>query len=425
MERLIKKAMTKFFDENSLLNKHQHGFVKFKSCVTNLLETFDFITENINRGFAIDILFIDFMKAFDLVAHPELLIKLEAYGFKDKLLSWIKAFLTDRRQRVVLDGYKSSWKNVLSGVPQGSVLGPLLFIIFINDLPNGLSVLCKLFADDSKLMHVIRNSKDRDEFQTNINRLLSWANDWKLNLNLSKCKVMHHGNKKIHQDHHYTLDLTDYTYILENTKSERDLGIQVQSDLKWEDQINNVVMKANGILGKLKSSFKNWDVKTFKTLYTSHVRPILEYGSTAWRPFRKQDIKKIEKVQRRATKSVPILRNKSYEERLRVLSLTTLEDRRTRGDLIQFYKLNEGFNSIDWYHPMLKNPCTSSSGPAGSLRNRNSLYRQLVKSCRVRDNFFTNRIIPHWNRLPEEVKQASSVNNFKNKFDQFQNSMTN
>ncbi|CAF1072466.1 unnamed protein product [Brachionus calyciflorus] len=201
--------MVEFLENEKLISSHQHGFVKFKSCITNLLECLDVITECINRGFAIDILFIDFLKAFDLVPHEELLVKLEAFGFNGKTFNWLKAFLSDRKQRVVLDGVSAEWKNVLSGVPQCSVLGPLLFIIFINDLPNGLSILCKLFADDSKLISVIRNPKDREEFQSNINKLLNWTIEWKMDLNLGKCKVMHLGNKKIHQDHFYSFEIDD------------------------------------------------------------------------------------------------------------------------------------------------------------------------------------------------------------------------
>ena len=110
-------------------------------------------------------MFIDFLKAFDLVPHPELIEKLDANGFKGKILDWIKVFLSERKQRVVLDGFSSEWMDVLTGVPQGSVLGPLHFIIFINDLSNGLSIFCKLFADDSKLMSVIINLKDHENYR--------------------------------------------------------------------------------------------------------------------------------------------------------------------------------------------------------------------------------------------------------------------
>lgn len=114
-----------------------------------------------------------------------------------------------------------------------------------------------------------------------------------MDLNLGKCKIMHIGNKKIHQDHMYTFEIDDMAYVLESTKSERDLGVRLQDDLKWKEHISETVLKANFVLGKLKKSFENWDIRTFKTLFTSYVQPILEYGSTIWKPNRKQDIKQI------------------------------------------------------------------------------------------------------------------------------------
>ena len=381
--------MIKFLEEHKIICKYQHGFVKFKSCVTNLLECLDIITEALNRGFDVDLLFIDFLKAFDLVPHPELIEKLEANGFKGKILDWIKAFLSERKQRVVLDGFSSEWMDVLSGVPQGSVLGPLLFIIFINDLPNGLSVFCKLFADDSKLMSVIRNLKDREELQENINKVIEWTKRWKMDLNLSKCKIMHIGKKNNDQEHFYSFDVDDnLLYLIENSDSERDLGILLQSDLKWDNHISNIIHRANFILGKLKNSFTNWDARTFKLLFTSFVRPLLEYGSVAWCPYKKQDIKRLEKVQRRATKLVPSIRNKSYEDRLKSLGLTSLEDRRIRGDLIQFFKFQKNLNMIEWFHPIAQTPSSLASGPAGSTRSQDTLYRQVVKTCPARHNFF-------------------------------------
>ena len=152
---------------------------------------------------------------------------------------------------------------------------------------------------------------------------------------------MHLGNVKIHQDHMYTFEIDDVAYILENIKSERDLGVQLQDNLKWNNQISTSVLKANFVLGRLKKSFEKWDTRTFKVLFTSYVRPIIEYGSTIWNPYRKQDIRQIENVQRRATKLVPAIRNKSYEDRLEILGLTTLEERRKRGDPIQYFKINK------------------------------------------------------------------------------------
>ena len=167
-EKIIRKRMIQHLVDNGTISINQHGFVNSKSCLTNLLETHDIITEALNRGFSIDLALLDFSKAFDLVVHVGLLLKTKSLGFDKDIVDWIKAFLSDRRQRVVMGDISSEWQFVTSGVPQGSVLGPLLFIIYINDMPDLLEHFCKLFADDSKLIGIIKNSFDSISFQKDL-----------------------------------------------------------------------------------------------------------------------------------------------------------------------------------------------------------------------------------------------------------------
>ena len=158
---------------NKLIADEQHGFVLNKSCITNLLETFDTVSHALDSGNQVLIIFLDFAKAFDKVCHQSLLVKLKTYGFSVAIIKWIKDFLTDRKQRVVIGDNNSSWENVTSGVPQGSVLGPLLFVIFINDMPQVVKHILKLFADDSKLIGVIRNHADLDVLQEDQDSLVT------------------------------------------------------------------------------------------------------------------------------------------------------------------------------------------------------------------------------------------------------------
>jgi hypothetical protein len=197
LEMLIRSNLEENLYENGLINKKQHGFVRRKGCHTNLLETLDFLTRAVEEGHPVDMLFLDFLKAFDKVPHAMLLTKLRAYGINSTTLKWIQSFLAGRVQRVVLGEGKSDWIPVTSGVPQGSVLGPLLFVLYINDLADNLQGECKLYADDTKLFRRVKSQEDCKSLQSDLDALHKWTIDWKLHLNLSKCKAMHIGRKNL------------------------------------------------------------------------------------------------------------------------------------------------------------------------------------------------------------------------------------
>jgi hypothetical protein len=216
-----------------------------------------------------------------MVPHEELIYKLKAYGINGNLLNWIENFLKGRKQRVIIGKASSEWRSVDSGVPQGSVLGPLLFLIYINDMPDSLNHFCKLFADDSKLIAVIKNSDDKLALQDDLNTLANWAKDWLMTFNYEKCKTMSIGRKLYDVSRPLLLnDLNNGTsHELLETTSERDLGIQITNDLKWTEQTSKAVNNATRVLAMLKKAFVFWDMPTTRRLYTTFVRPHLEYAA--------------------------------------------------------------------------------------------------------------------------------------------------
>ena len=193
MERLVRNAIVDHMTENNLFSTSQHGFIGGKSCITQLLEFMEGITESIDNGKDVDIVYLDFSKALDKVTHRRLIKKLENYGITGTLLNWIQDFLSNRKQRVVIKGESSDWTDVTSGIPQGSVLGPILFLVYINDLPGAIKGLMKIFADDAKVYYEIESIDTPQFMQDELNRADLWAILWDMIFNNKKCHHMHVG----------------------------------------------------------------------------------------------------------------------------------------------------------------------------------------------------------------------------------------
>ena len=342
MEAIIKEKVTHLLEDKKWIVTKQHGFVSGRSCLTNLLETFEKWTEYLDAGHGLDVVYLNYRKAFDTVPHKRLLTKVLQAGISGKILNWIKAFLANRRMKVTVNGSSSVWAAVTSGIPQGSVLGPLLFLIYVNDLPDWIKTEINMFADDTKLWNKITGPNDCIKLQKDLDSLQNWSDQWLLRFNPEKCKVTHIGHD---WKFLYTIKQDGKSYRLSETVEERDLGVLVQSDLGVTSQCTEAAKKAMKILGILRRQFKNMDKETFLILYKSFIRPHMEYAIQAWSPHFRKDIECLEKVQHRATKLVKGFKKYSYEDRLLMLGLTTLEERRLRGDLIETYKILSGKES--------------------------------------------------------------------------------
>ena len=369
-----------------------------------LLATIEDWSRALESGEQLDVAYCDFSKAFDSVPHRRLLNKLKAHGIRGHVLDWVEDFLTGRQQRVAVEGNHSRWSLVKSGVPQGSVLGPLLFLVYVNDLPTVVQCQAKLFADDTKVYCSGRDGAMRPLLQDDLDTLVQWSDRWQLPFNEAKCKAFHVGS-----------DTPDYAYFmrgiqLEWSLVEKDLGVHVDSDLKYRKQASEAVSKASRVLAVIKRSFALIDRTTLPLLYKALVRPHLEYGNLVWGPHNSADQQLVERVQRRATRAVPDLRDRPYQDRLRALELPSLYHRRRRGDVIFAYQLFHEGVDMDPETFFQLAPDSATRGHPWKLQKPHA-------STRVRRHFFAARVINDWNALPLRVVSAENANQFKARLD--------
>ena len=410
-ESVIKKYWLKFLEDHKLISNSQFGFRKGRSCVTNLLSFYSRVTERVQeRDGWVDCVYLDLKKAFDKVPHERLLWKLENMGgLSGNILKWMENYLRGREMRTIVKDIKSEWRVVESGVPQGSVLAPILFLIFINDMTEGLNSYINLFADDAKLCRVIRNEEDCETLQEDLNKIWKWSKKWEMEFNVAKSHVLEMGRSENRPVGVYRMgDEVE----LKKVTNEKDLGVIMQGDSQPESHINKIFRETYNLIRNIGLAFHYMDGEIMKKLISTIIRPRLEYAGVVWSPHKKKHIKKLERLQRIATKMVPGLGEKSYEERLMALGLTTLEQRRERGDLIQIYKLMNGMDQVDNENLILREENTGRSMRSHSKKLRKGRCLRDVKKYS-----FPQRCVEAWNGLSEEVVSAVNVHSFKEKLD--------
>lgn len=388
---------------NNVIPATQHGFVPGRSVVTNLTQCLNHWTSCIDRGDPIDVIYLDFAKAFDRVPKRRLLAKLEHCGVRGNLLKWIEAFLSNRSFYVRVGHSTSGMYTVSSGVPQGTVLGPILFSIYVADISHLLTCKHAFYADDVKLYGP---SNQHDDVQASLSIVEKWCEEWLIPLNNDKCTVLHLGRNNPH--HSYKISSLD----IRSVSSQSDLGVIITTDLSWSSHVSNIVKKANSMMYLLRKSFQAPCAALARNLFTTYIRPLVESAAVVWNPVLVRDVALVEGVQRRATKWSSQLRNLDYAERLERLALPSLSERRIRGDQIFTWRA---------LHDQFSTDMSNLYELSNQERLRGHPFKLVREAFRtsIRQNFVTNRVFHNWNALPSDVVCASSINIFKNRYDDF------
>ena len=408
LEKVIVNRLKPYLANNHILSNHQFGFRSGFSTVDQLTMCYDYVTRNVDDGKMVDMIFFDFSKAFDTVNHSIMELKLEAIGICSQLTSWIREFLVARVMQVrVMDGVNNQ-HQVSSGVPQGSVLGPILFLIYVNHVVNELRCEYKIFADDIKL-YITSNPMDPtsgdDSLQGDVNRLVETAGSWGLTMNVTKCICLRFGPRSLGDCNTGPSPYKIGTRILKFSPSHKDLGVKIDRKLKFHEHIRTTANLCNAITNNIFCSTLCRDPDFLMNIYKSLVRPKLEYGSQIWNLGYLGDLRLLERVQRKWTKRVNGLGELPYAERLKQLDLYSIQGRLLRADLIQTWKILNGECGADESELFV----LDNSSRRGHSRK---LYLPRA-NLEVRRRFFSVRVIGDWNSLKEDTVSAPTINRFK------------
>ncbi|MCG8115263.1 MAG: reverse transcriptase family protein [Candidatus Thiodiazotropha taylori] len=388
-----------------MLYELQHGFREKRSCETYLIELTEKLVNSISSGKQTDLIQLDFSKAFDKVNHQKLLFILQEYGVSPQILNWTRSFHIGRSQTVVLDGDCSNEVPVTPGVPQVFVLGPLLFLAYINQLPSSISTFqVRLFADNTADYLTITSQSDSAALQQDLDRLQEWEHDWDMEFNPSKCQVLHITRNKDIIMHQYKL----CARVLESVSDAKYLGLDLSSDLNFNTHISRATTSANKSLGFLMRNITTLNERVKELAYNAMVRPRLEYASTVWCPHTKTNIDKVEQVQRRAARWV----KREYSPLSGVTALQkdlvwrSLEHRKYDARLITFYKIVHKIVAIELPHYI--------QTPSRFTRHKHPLsFRQLQVNTDFLKFSFYPQCITLWNRLPAHIATLSDLIQFK------------
>ena len=406
LEHILVSTIMTYAESNDILCDEQHGFRRGRSCETQLIGFVDEVSHSLEKGGQIDTIVMDFSKAFDKVSHSLLIHKLKHLGIAGPINRWIASFLSDRKQAVVVEGAISNYVRVESGVPQGSVLGPSLFLLYINDLPSNLASEARLFADDTLCHHPISSTEDQETLQDDIRKLEKWEETWRMSFNPDKCETLTITRKRSPLPTEYSL----HEKPLQPVKKAKYLGVTITQDLRWDTHVTNVTNRANQKLGLLRRTLKVSSIRAKEQAYKALVRPSLEYASAVWDPYNDKEVSKLERVQRRAARWVVrrFRQTSSVSEMLEQLQWPPLSQRRRCARLALMFKYHQG---------LIKIRSKAKPTPQPPLRSSRKTNQAAYShpSCRTeyRKNSFFPRTVAEWNNLPIEAVTTATVEAFK------------
>ena len=414
MEHILVDHITNYLEEHGLLSNMQFGFRKGRSTEDQMLLIYDRVSKLVDTGKIVDVAYLDYSKAFDLVSHQLLIDKLSLLGFDRHILDWIRDFLSGRSMSVLVGGKQSTQCPVTSGVPQGSVLGPLLFLVYANFIAKDVTGYWCAFADDFKIgAWYSREPAERlvgvSGLQADLDTLAHVSASWNLKLNPAKCVVMRFGAREDTSDNGSRYNIGGVP--LQFVSTYRDLGVIVDVRLRFHSHADVVIGKTGGMLSNLLQSTVCRDPEFMVTLWVSHIRPIIEFDSCVWNVGYLRDLRRLESLQRRWTREITGMSETNYVARLKQVGMYSIKGRLLRIDLIKMWK---AFNAeVDvGLSDMFERRYGTTRGHRLKL---------VVPTCRseLRRRMFPVRCVMAWNSLPARVAEASSIESFKKGLDLF------
>ena len=412
MERIIRVSLVRHLEVSNKLNPNQHGFRNRRSCLSHLLAHHDLVLSSLEEGFNVDSVYLDFSKAFDKVDIGILCHKMKSMGISGTLAKWIHNFLTNRKQHILVNGTMSKPSDVKSGVPQGTVLGPILFLILINDIDKDVSSSVSLFADDTRVMRQVQQEEDVEDLQKDLDKIYNWQKENNMIFNGKKFEMMRYGkNSDLKNNTSYFSP--EYEDIIEVKDTLRDLGIIMSDNASFKNHIQKVCTSVKQKCAWVLRTFQNRETPFMKFMWKTLVQGHIDYCSQLYMPNQISEMLLLENLQKCFTKKIPEVRNLNYWQRLKHLKMNSQNRRLERYRIIYTWKILE---------EMVPNCGLEVSH--SERRGRQVVIPPLKGSPsirKLREQSFQINGPKLFNCLPPSIRNISkvTVDTFKEKLDKF------